>query len=84
MTLTMQMDVQIMRRSKRHIIRSASGAVEYVANTFEQAIQYLEAIEQHEVLLIAGEKRLLIQVSPAFGPIDDPRQLKILGVLPAQ
>jgi len=82
MTLTMEMDVQIMRRSKRHIIRSATGAIEYAANSFAEAIDYLEAIDQREVLLLAGKRRLLIQISPAFAPIEDPRQLKILGVLP--
>jgi len=78
--LTIHMDVQIMRRSKAHIVKSATGATEYAANTLAQAIEYLESIDQREVILQAGEKRLLLKIEPANVPADDPRQLKILGV----
>jgi len=82
--LTIYMDIQIMRRSKRHIIKSESGATEYVANTFEQALEYLEAIDQRQVQLAAGERRLIIELTGGAGRVDDPRQLKILGVLTQQ
>jgi len=82
MTMQIRMDHQVMRRSRRHLVLDAKGNLEYAANTFAEAIDYLESIDQRQVELLAGDRRLLIDIRGAFAPVDDPRQLKIQGVLP--
>jgi len=77
MTLRIIMDVPIMRRSKRHVIKDERGAVEYVASTFGQAIDYLRAIDQTHVLLLADAHALLIEIGPRASPQPDPRQVEL-------
>ena len=79
MQLYMQVDVPIMRRSKRHVIRDHRGSVEYVATDFSQAIDYLRSIECASILLIAGDKQLRIDLTPAALTVADPRQLALFA-----